>query len=60
MSPCASCGKKHPLNRSKQVARHFTQKARRFIGKMPAPPDPTPLPPPETPPEEKEEVKVEE
>lgn len=49
MAPCASCGKKHPLSRSNQVARHFTNMPRRRIGIVPTPPPPIPeslLPPP--------------
>lgn len=38
---CQSCGKKHPLSRKTQMARHFTSMPKRKVGKVP-----TPLPPP--------------
>lgn len=46
---CASCGKKHPLSRSNQMARHYTNPAakRRAVGRMPVPVPPLPVKEPE-------------
>lgn len=45
MAPCASCGKKHPLYRSNQANRHFTNMPRRRIGKVPVSTPSPPQPP---------------
>lgn len=37
---CQSCGKKHPLSRANQAARHFSYMPRRKVGLTRSPPPP--------------------